>query len=296
MATLNGGKIVLVTGASGKIGGRLLAELSRRGWRTRALVHKHPAPGADHGVEGDLSDPASLAGATQEADAVLHMAASTHARRTGTYMSVNRDGTTALVEAARAASVGRFVYVSTRAIAADGGGYSKSKRAGEEVVRGSGLDHAIVRLPEVVGAGSREGVDGVIDRARRGAPIPIVGSGNSRLCPAHIDDVVPAIASALDAPADRTYTLAGDCVTEREFARACIHEFNSKSSLVPVPVAAVAALGWASRLVPIPLFPDQLVRLRSSKPGVSPEAERDLGFAPRSLGDSLHSIAAESAG
>ena len=208
-------------------------------------------------------------------------------------MAVNRDGTAALAAAARDASVGRFVQVSTRAIASDGGGYSESKRAAEEVVRSSGIDHAIVRLPEVIGAGGDEGVDAVIHRARRGRPIPIVGSGDHRLCPAHIDDVAPAIAAALDAPANRTYTLAGECVTEREFALACVQAFDSRSRLIAVPETALSLLGHVARLAPLPLYPDQLDRLRAPKPSASPEAEQDLGFEPRSLLDCLRVVAEE---
>ena len=236
MAGLEADATVLVTGASGRIGERVLGALDARDLRARALIHERPAPAAAEQVRGDLRDPDSLRRAAEGADAVLHMAATTHARRAARYREVNRDGTAALVEAARGAGTGRFVYVSTRAIALEGGPYGRSKREAEELVEASGLDHVIVRLPEVAGTGGSEGVDGVIDRARRGLPIPVVGAGELPICPIHVDAAAEAIASALVAPvAGRTFTLAGECVSEREFAEACIRATGSSSRVVQVP-------------------------------------------------------------
>ena len=284
MAGLEPGATVLVTGASGRIGVRVLGALDARGLRTRALIHRRPAPGAAEQIRGNLRDPDSLRGAAEGADAVLHMAATTHARRQGRYREVNRDGTARLVEAARDAGALRFVHVSTRAIAPEGGAYGRSKLDAEGLVEASGLDHVIVRLPEVVGTGGTEGVDGVIDRARRGAPVPVVGDGGIKLCPIHVDDAVEAIANALIAPvAGRTFTLAGECVSEREFARACISAAGSGSRVVRIPVAALGAASFLARFAPIPLYPDQLARHRAPKPEASSDAGPDLGFSPLPL-------------
>ena len=56
----------------------------------------------------------------------------------------------------------------------------------------------------------------------------------------------------------------------------------------------VATAAWASRVLPLPLYPDQLARLRSDKPVASVEAARELGFAPRALRDGLGQLADES--
>ena len=144
-------RVVLVTGAAGAIGARLLPALRAAGWRTRALVHRRPAEGADEQVPGDLGHAGSLQAATAGVGAVLHVAARTHARRDRDYRIVNAEGTARLVDAARAAAVERFVHVSTRAVSPHGGGYSRSKREAEELVRSAGLEHVIVRLPEFTG-------------------------------------------------------------------------------------------------------------------------------------------------
>ena len=64
--------------------------------------------------------------------------------------------------------------------------------------------------------------------------------------------------------------------------------FSSPGRVRPVPVAAVAALGLLGRVLPLPVYPDQLARLRAAdKPEVSPEAEQELGFRTRPLAEGL---------
>jgi nucleoside-diphosphate-sugar epimerase len=278
-------RTVLVTGAAGGLGRALIPVLRSRDWRVRALVHRRAVEAADEQVAGDLGDAASLRAGATGADAVLHLAARTHARRTADYFEANVEGTRRLL----AAGVPRFVHVSTRAIGEGGGGYSDSKRQAEQLVERSGAEWTIVRLPEVYGAGGAEGVDRIIDGARRGGAIPLVGAGTDEICPVHVDDVTAALAAALDAPAGRTYTLAGECMTTRAFADACVGMFGG-GRVVRVPVAALRALGVASRVAPLPLYPDQLARLRAPKPPPSPEAGPDLGFAPRPLRDGLRTL------
>jgi NADH dehydrogenase len=283
---------ILVTGASGAIGSRVVDQLRGQGRRVRCLVRRRPVANADELVRGDLGDGSTFDAAVQGADVVLHLAAVTHARRTRDYLETNVTGTKRLLEAAARQRVRRFVYVSTRAISEAGGAYSESKRLAERAVRDAPVEHTIVRLPEVYGGAGAEGIDGIVSRARRGAAIPVVGDGGDRLCPMHVDDVVAALAGAVGAPvaSGRTYTLGGECLTTREFAEACARAFCSESRPRPVPVTAVAALGLLGRVLPLPVYPDQLARLRAEKPKVSPEAERDLGFRARPLAEGLASL------
>ena len=313
---------VLLTGGAGALGQRLLPQLQQVGWTVRCLVHRRAVAGADEVVAGDLADAVALERAVAGADAVLHLAAITHARSSRGYDEVNVAGTARLVEAARHCRVERFVHVSTRAIAPSGGAYSRSKRRAEDLVRDSRLDHVIVRLPEIYGTsasspgrsaaggsntggsglsrsrtggprtGRHEGVDVIIDRARRGAPIALIGDGSQQLRPLLVDDaILPLVAaSGLDARAGRTYTLAGECVTVRSFTELCIAHFGSRSRIVSVPGSVIAGLSLAARIVPLPIYPDQLARLRSEKPPPSPEAAAELGFRPRSLADGLRTL------
>jgi len=248
-------------------------------------VHRRAVEGADYTVPGDLGDARSLQAAVAGVDAILHLAATTHARRRRAYEQANVGGTERLLAAARRHGIRRFVHVSTRAISALGGAYSESKRRAEMAVSASGLEHVIVRLPEVYGMGSGEGVDQILEQARDGRRILVVGDGQHEVCPVFVDDVLAPLAEALDTEraANITYTLAGPCMTVREFAETCARAFGAGARLASVPVAAVRVGAAVARVVPLPIYPDQLARLRAPKPHGSQEANEKLGFAPRDL-------------
>lgn len=285
-------RLVLVTGASGALGRLIVPALQNHGWRVRALVRRRQVLSADESATGDLADFQSLRAATGGVDAVVHLAALTHARKQAAYDAVNVEGTRRLLAAAAESGAERFLHVSTRAIDETGGAYSRSKRAAERLVQASDIAWTIVRLPEVYGMGSSEGVDDIVRRARRGARIPIVGDGSDTVCPIHADDATAALVAALSGSAGigKVYTLAGDCRTTREFAEVCIDVFGVGGGLVRVPASAVRLLGAAARVAPLPLYPDQLARLRAPKPAISVDAERDLGFRPRRLEDGLRRL------
>jgi NADH dehydrogenase len=283
---------ILVTGASGTVGSRVVERLRGQGWTVRCLVRRRP-PATDRDVvQGDLGDGGSLDRAVTGTQAILHVAALTHARRARDYTETNLNGTRRLLDAAARHGVRRFVHASTRSINEAGGAYSVSKRRAEEAVRGAPVEHVIVRLSEIYGAGGREGLDDIVARARRGATILLVGDGADSVCPMHVDDAASALAASVGAATagGRTYSVGGACVTTREFAEACVRAFGSRSRLRTVPVPAIEAMGRLGRVLPLPIYPDQLARLRAEKAPVVAEDALELGIHPRPLGEGLASL------
>jgi NADH dehydrogenase len=286
------GRIVLLTGASGLLGSRLAARLAKRGWTVRCLVHRRPVPHAHERVDGALDDLPSLRVAVRGADAVVHLAAVTHARRPEAYFATNVEGTRNLIASATEAGVDRFVHVSTRAISREGGAYSESKADAEAIVEASVVGPVIVRLPELYGIDGSEGVERIVAQARRGAPIPVVW-GDARVCPLPGEDVLAALTGAVEHPglAGRTFTLGGKCVTIREFAAAAAAAFGSTSRIVEIPVPLVSLMAALARWLPLPLYPDQLARHQAPKPAPSPDAPALLGFTPTPIDIGLERLA-----
>jgi nucleoside-diphosphate-sugar epimerase len=276
-------RTVLVTGGAGAVGTRLLEALAETGWRTRCLVHRRRPHAADDLVQGDVTVAATIDDALVGVDAIVHAAAVTHARTARQYEEINVRGTRTLVERAEKFGIRRFVLISTRAIALEGGAYSASKNRAEEIVRSSTLDWTIIRLPEIYGMAGSEAVGRIIAAARAGRRIPVVGHGTDVICPAHVDDVTRACARALDEPraVRQVYTLAGPCMTVREFAELAARSASQRARVLGVPTPMVAALAMLGRFMPLPIYPDQLARLRAPKPPPSTAAEAELGFAPR---------------
>jgi nucleoside-diphosphate-sugar epimerase len=158
---------ILVTGATGLVGERLVPRLVEAGEHCRVLVRpgKH-APAGVQAVEGDLFDPASLADAVAGVTATLHLAAAFRTQDTNLIWKSNLEGTRGLIAAMQAhAPEARVVMASTSnvynknspqpgcetdAVEPDEA-YPASKVAAEKVLRESGLNWAVVRFPFVYG-------------------------------------------------------------------------------------------------------------------------------------------------
>ena len=245
-------------------------------------------------MSGDLTNAASLVPAVRDVDAVVHLAAVTHSRNWRRYDAVNHVGTRWLLEAACRESAKMFVFASTRAISPEGGSYSRSKALAEEAVKNSGLAFTILRFAEIYGSNGAEGLDRIVRLAMRGRLIPVVGAGDDEVCPLFVDDASASLGGALRVgPRGQTYTLGGQPVSVREFAETAVRVFNSRSHVVGIPFQLVKGLCWASRIAPLPLYPDQLSRLSTAKSRGSWEAAADLDFSPRSLVDGLAALGRE---
>ena len=135
----------LVVGATGNVGGAVCKALTGQQKPLRAMVRETSDPervrrleelGAEV-VHGELRDPASLARACAGATTVVSGATAIRSIGTDSITAVDRDGQNALVDAAREAGVGHFVYVSyTRNIDSDDP-LTQAKRAVEERLRAS---------------------------------------------------------------------------------------------------------------------------------------------------------------
>lgn len=158
---------VLVTGATGLVGARLLPRLVEAGISCRALMR--PGKEVPSGVattEGDLLNPVSLASAVEGISAVIHLAAVFRTPDTDLIWRSNLEGTRNLIAAVKAhAPEARFILASTSNIydadsprpgreddAADPQqAYPASKLAAENALRESELNWSIQRFGFVYG-------------------------------------------------------------------------------------------------------------------------------------------------
>ena len=167
---------ILVTGATGRVGSRLVPRLLQEGHEVRIFVRNREraasliAQGAEPAV-GDLLAPDSLKPAVRGVDAVVHLAAFFRGATDEEARAVNLTGTVSLAEAALEADVPRFVYASTNLVYGPGRGrkfteadppnpgsaYPDSKAASERALlrlhQSRGLGLRILRLAFVYGDG-----------------------------------------------------------------------------------------------------------------------------------------------
>jgi nucleoside-diphosphate-sugar epimerase len=215
----------LVTGATGFVGSHLAEALRRRGDEVTALARSSRkaaalAPLGVRVVPGDLHDREALACAVEGADIIYHVAGVIAARNEAEFLAANREGTRHLLAAAEAASVGRFVLVSSLAAAGPAPhgrprvgtevaqpvtAYGRSKLAAEAVVTRSRVPWTVVRPPMVYGPRDQE-VLKVFRLARLGI-VPVLGDGTQELSAIYGADLALALIAAGTSPTTvgRTY-------------------------------------------------------------------------------------------
>ena len=149
---------IAVTGGTGFVGARFIDTVVAAGHQVRALARREqpPRPGVEW-VYGSLGDSDSLRKLVTGSSSVVHIAGVINARDPAEFERGNVDGTLAMLSAATAAGVTRFVHVSSLAARERKlSKYGESKARSEELVQRSGLDWVIVRPPAVYGPGDRE--------------------------------------------------------------------------------------------------------------------------------------------
>lgn len=211
-------RTVLVTGASGLLGGAVARLLHSSGYNVLSF-QRRPAGVAGVGDRlGSLTDPAAVGRAVDGADAVIHLAAKvSFAGAAADFDDVNIEGTRRLLAAARAAGAADFVFVSSPSVAHHGssitgagagaadpalarGNYARTKAAAELLALaadGPNLRVAVIRPHIVWGPGDTQLVQRVIDRARAGR-LPLLGSGAALIDSTYIDNAAAAIIAALE--------------------------------------------------------------------------------------------------
>ena len=242
---------ILVTGAAGFIGQRIVERLLASGHEIVGLVRTPrgvlAAPPAGMTVlRGDIGDAALLGRAAAGCDAVLHLANASGVADERVVEAVNVGGTEKLLAAARAAGVKRFVFISSiSANRARVGPYGRTKRLAEQRVRESGLPFVILR-PSLVYGVSGVGLFATLSAYLKGLPVvPVIGDGKIELDPVHLDDVCAVIEQCLsrDDVLGRAYDVLGpDRVTFDEFLARLSVELGVKKPFVHLP-------GWLAMLM-----------------------------------------------
>ncbi|NUT01281.1 MAG: NAD(P)H-binding protein [Sphingomonas sp.] len=197
--------ILAVTGGTGFVGRRLIEIATGRGHQVRALTRRpQDALQNVEWIEGSLEDRDALERLVTGSHAVIHVAGVINAPDAAGFEAGNVKGTLAMLAAATAAGIHRFVHVSSLAAREPKlSQYGASKARSEELVEGSGLDWVIVRPPAVYGPGDKETLE-LFKMAKAGV---ILLPPKGRISLIHVDDLARllVILAETESPAQQAF-------------------------------------------------------------------------------------------
>jgi nucleoside-diphosphate-sugar epimerase len=273
------GNRILVTGATGFVGRRLVADLLARGHAVTSAARRppaNPAGGASNVLVGEIGPDTDWAGALAGVRAVVHLAAHVHVAperadaEAAIFDRVNHLGATRLFAAAEEGGVRLFVFVSTVAVLGAESGpspfteatppapdtpYARSKLAAERALadrsRGGGPTLVVLRPPLVCGPGVKGNLASLIRLAASPLPLPLAGVRNRRTL-LSLDNLAGAIMAVLERPQggfEPAFYNLGDAspLSTTEIVRAIGEGLGRQPRLFAVPPrlarGAAAALG-----------------------------------------------------
>jgi uncharacterized protein YbjT (DUF2867 family) len=249
------GTMILLTGATGLVGGELLPLLLERGEPVRALVRDARELGPSR-VQvqislGDLADPFSMRHALRGVDTVIHLAASIRDQPHATIEELNGLATARLLRAAERIGVDRFVFFSAlNASSFQRTRFFRSKAIAERAVERSPLDTTVF-APSIVYSPGDQWTK-LLRRLTVLPLVPVSGSGRARYQPIWAHDVARCVVAALDGSGGggARYELAGpDTLTYDDIVRAVMRADGRDRPLVHVPLDVVKVGLRATELI-----------------------------------------------
>jgi uncharacterized protein YbjT (DUF2867 family) len=241
--------VILLTGATGVVGGELLPPLLAQGQEVRTLV-RDPRKLGEHRVDvqialGDIGDPFTLRHAMRGVDIVIHLAATIRDQPGGTIEELNGLATQHLLRSAVRAGVERFVFFSAMgATAFQRTRFFRSKALAERAVRESPLSTTVF-APSII---YRPG-DPWITLLQRFAllpAVPVSGSGHALYQPIWARDVARCVIAAINGEgsgrpgSNGRYELAGpELLSYDDIVELVVEASGRERPLVHVPLPLV---------------------------------------------------------
>ncbi|WP_306118431.1 MULTISPECIES: complex I NDUFA9 subunit family protein [unclassified Roseitalea] len=288
-------KVITVFGGSGFLGRHITRALAKRGYRVRAAVRRpdlamHLQPLGDVGqiaaVQANVRHKGSVGRAVEGADAAINLVGILAESGKQRFNAVQELGARAVAEACRDRDI---PLVQGSAIGADPDGeseYARSKGRGEDWVRRTLADRAIVMRPSIVFGPEDDFFNRFADMARFSPALPLIGGGTTKFQPVYVGDVAEAFAQAIDGKlrGGATYELGGPEVMS---FRKCLEEMlevtERKRIFVNIPWWAAHMQGKLFQMLPGQLLTeDQVVQLKTDN--VVSQAAIDEGRTLEAMG------------
>ena len=288
---------ILITGATGFIGRELIRNFPDKENIT-CIVRKESKFLSELNIKTincDLLDKESLKNCLKDFEIVIHLAGIVNTPSKKEFEEKNVTLTKNLLYACKANNIKKFIFISTAVVVSKvQGPYSQSKIDAEQLVKTSGIDYVILRPSVVYGEEDTKNLTGIVNIVKKFPIIPIIGSGNQKMQPVHIKDVVQAIIkSSISEIKNKVYFVAGPATISFESLINLVAKSLNKHPLkihIPafIPIFLVKIY---ERIVPKPVIVnEQMARLVTDKVYDISETIKDLNFNPVAIEKGIGSV------
>jgi NADH dehydrogenase len=298
---------VLVTGANGQLGRRLIKRLAAHDppIAVRAVVRSQSAADSlrDLAVDVrvlDYADESAMNDAAIGCTHVVHLVGIIKEGARSRYVDAHERSTEVVCAAAAHAGARRIVYLSILGTDPDSANAClASKGRAERIVLDAKTPGLVLRVPMVLGPG--DFTAGMIRREALAGVLPLPGGGATRTQPIFADDVVAAILAGVtgDDLDDVALDLAGpESLSQRELIERAARLYDRRPRVVGVPLGFMkAAASLAERLMSDPPFTRTSVEVINEEDDVDPEPARArLGITLTSVDEMLRRCVGPEAG
>jgi nucleoside-diphosphate-sugar epimerase len=239
---------VLITGATGYIGSKLVRKLVDKGYHVRAMtIENDPLITNLDGINcekiiGDITKPETLNKAVKEIKTVFHLAAVLVANDKKLFHKINFEGTKNIIDASVNAQVEHFILISAAAAAyKERTSYGESKLNTEALAKRKDKTHfTIIRPTLLYGSGGSQELKIYIEKIRKfPLIIPTIGLLKSRKRPVLVDDIVLGLTKLVNNKKTfgKIYNFGGGTsLTMWDYTKLIKKTFNINKPMIPIPV------------------------------------------------------------
>lgn len=288
---------IILAGGTGFVGSALVNRLSADGHHVTLIVRpgsKAKIPERSEVETVSLDPDMPLTDLDKSGDVIINLVGIIREfpSRGVTFENAHFLVTKNLVDFAKARGISRFLQMSALGVGPDGKtGYVRSKFKAEEYLRSSGLNWTIFRPSMITGPGDH--VTGMFSRMIKYLPVvPVIGDGEYRLQPVHIDDVCTGFVRAIsdDRSIGKVFEFGGPEVLSFNRILDIIGEAIGKKKVrkihTPVGIMRIKAAIWG-RFSWFPVTGEQITMLLDDNYTDDRSLYELFDFRPRSFGESL---------
>jgi uncharacterized protein YbjT (DUF2867 family) len=287
-----GQEMILVAGGTGLVGsatvkhllaqGEQVSVLSRDGAKVQRMF------GQVEARQADVRDPAGLQAAMQGIDVVINAVQIPNSpievpRKGWTFEEIDYKGTVNQVEAAKAAGVRRFVYVSAVNASETGAKHwFRFKGQAERHLRESGLEWAIVRPTWIYGPGDHS-LNRLVGFTKYLPFLPFFGDGKQDMQPVFVEDVGAVVAQAATRPeaANQLFELGGtEVMSMNDVLKTAMDVAGRRRPILHQPIFVGKRAGTLAGILPAPLLSADAVDFIAS-PAVADNTNLERVLSPR---------------